>query len=119
MREDDEKNLVVRFEALLPILTEAIDVARALGRRVEVKNVPECLLGERADALVNDQPQLMIDSRFWGEFMRNGFDQCVHRAYCGSRKCLGINTAYARKFGWEADLVSPLPITEQRVSGHA
>jgi hypothetical protein len=51
--------------------------------------------------------------------MRNGFDQCVHRAYCGSRKCLGIGTAYAKKFGWEADSVSPLPIKEQRVSESA
>jgi MoaA/NifB/PqqE/SkfB family radical SAM enzyme len=117
MREDDEKNLVVRYDALLPVLAEAIDAARALGRRVEVKNVPECLLGSRADALVNDQPQLMIDPRFWGEFMRNGFDQCAHRAYCGSRKCLGINTAYAKKFGWEAGLVSPLPFENERVSG--
>jgi MoaA/NifB/PqqE/SkfB family radical SAM enzyme len=110
MAETDGKDLVVRFDELLPVLAEAIDAARALGRRVEVKNVPECLLGPRADALVNDQPELMIDPRFWDEFGRNGFDQCVHRAYCGSRKCLGLNTAYVKKFGWEADRVSPLPI---------
>jgi MoaA/NifB/PqqE/SkfB family radical SAM enzyme len=110
MREDDDKNLVVRFDALLPVLIEAIDAARALGRRVEVKNVPECLLGGHADALVNGQPQLMIDPRFWDEFGRNGFYQCAHRDKCGSRQCLGLNTAYVKKFGWEAERVSPLPI---------
>jgi MoaA/NifB/PqqE/SkfB family radical SAM enzyme len=110
MKEDDEKNLVVRFDDLLPVLRRAIDAARALGRRVEVKNVPECLLGDHADALVNDQPQLMIDPRFWDEFGRNGFNQCVYRGSCGSRQCLGLNTAYVKKFGWEADRVSPLPI---------
>jgi MoaA/NifB/PqqE/SkfB family radical SAM enzyme len=109
MREADDKNLVVRFGALLPVLVDAIDAARSLGRRVEVKNVPECLLGGRADALVNDQPQLMIDPRFWDEFSRNGFDQCIHRSYCGSRKCLGLNTAYVSKFGWEAEIVTPMP----------
>jgi MoaA/NifB/PqqE/SkfB family radical SAM enzyme len=108
MRESDEKDLVVRFEALLPVLKQAIDAARALGRRVEVKNVPECLLGDHADALVNDQPQLLIDPRFWDEFARNGFYQCVHRHSCGSRQCLGLNTAYVRKFGWEADRLSPI-----------
>jgi MoaA/NifB/PqqE/SkfB family radical SAM enzyme len=114
MREDDHKNLVVRFDALLPVLIEAIDLARALGRRVEVKNVPECLLGDHADALINDQPELMIDPRFWDEFGRNGFYQCVHRDSCASRKCLGLNTAYVKKFGWEADRVSPLPVSEER-----
>jgi hypothetical protein len=92
------------------VLIEAIDAARALGRRVEVKNVPECLLGGHADALVNGQPQLMIDPRFWDEFGRNGFYQCAHRDKCGSRQCLGLNTAYVKKFGWEAERVSPLPI---------
>jgi len=108
MRETDDKNLVVRYPLLIPVLIEAIDAARALGRRVEVKNVPECLLGDYADALVNDQPELMIDPRFWDEFARNRFEQCVHRSCCGTRKCLGLTAAYVKKFGWEAGFVSPI-----------
>jgi hypothetical protein len=74
-----------------------------------VKNFPECLLGDDGDALNNDQPKLLIDPEFWPEFMRNGFHQCVHRDYCGARRCLGLNTAYIRKYGWQADVLVPLP----------
>jgi hypothetical protein len=90
------------------VLRDAIERAVACGRRVEVKNVPECLLGAYRECLMNDQPELMIDPRFWGEFGRNGFDQCVHRSSCVSEKCLGVGTAYAERFGWEADILAPI-----------
>lgn len=109
MREDDHKDLIASHLDVLPLLREAIRKARALGRGVEVKNFPECLLGEERDALDNDQPKLIIDPAFWPEFMRNGFHQCVHREYCGSRTCLGLNTAYVKKFGWHADVLVPFP----------
>lgn len=108
MRETDDKDLVASHVDVLPYLREAIARARAYGRRVEVKNFPECLLGEQADALNNDQPKLVIDPEFWPEFMRNGFHQCVHRSHCGAQRCLGLNTAYIRKYGWHADLLVPL-----------
>ena len=88
---------------------EAVRLARRHGRSVEVKNFPECLLGEEAEALENDQPKLVIDPEFWPEFMRNGFHQCVHRSYCGAARCLGLNTAYVNKFGWHEDILVPLP----------
>lgn len=109
MSEADAKDLIVSHTDVLPHLAEAIRVARRLGRDVEVKNFPECLLGELSFALNNDQPKLFIDPSFWPEFMRNGFAQCAHRERCGSRKCLGLNTAYVRKFGWEPELLHPLP----------
>ncbi len=109
MKEDDDKRLIVSHQETLPHLRRAIHEARALGRSVEVKNFPECLLGGDSDALDNDQPRLIIDPNFWKEFSRNGFHHCVHREACGSRKCLGLNTAYVRRFGWEADLLRPLP----------
>ncbi len=109
MRETDDKDLVASHLEVLPFLREAIAKARAYGRSVEVKNFPECLLGEDGDALNNDQPQLIIDPEFWPEFMRNGFHQCVHRDYCGARRCLGLNTAYVRKYGWHADVLVPFP----------
>ena len=109
MRETDDKDLIASHLEVLPYLRAAISGARARGRAVEVKNVPECLLGEDRDALENDQPKLVIDPEFWPEFMRNGFHQCVHRSYCGARRCLGLNTAYVRKYGWHADVLVPFP----------
>ena len=108
MSETDDKDLVASHLEVLPQLRQAIVDARALGRSVEVKNFPECLLGELGDALDNDQPQLIIDPEFWPEFMRNGFHQCVHRQVCASKRCLGLNSAYVRKFGWHADTLVPL-----------
>ncbi len=108
MREHDDKNLIVSHLDVLPYLRAAIAGARALGRAVEVKNFPECLLGEYGDALDNSQPRLVIDPAFWSEFMRNGFHQCVHRSYCASPRCLGLNSAYVNKFGWHADELVPI-----------
>jgi len=110
MRENDDKDLIASHFDVLPFLREAIVAGRRLGRGVEVKNFPECLLGELRDALDNDQPKLIIDPAFWPEFMRNGFHQCVHRQACGSRQCLGLNTAYVKKFGWHADALTPFPL---------
>lgn len=109
MSEHDEKNLVASHLDALPLLREAIAGTRALNRGVEVKNFPECLLGEERAALYNDQPELFIDEAFWKEFARNGFYQCAHRASCGSKQCLGLNTAYIRKYGWHEDVLHPLP----------
>jgi MoaA/NifB/PqqE/SkfB family radical SAM enzyme len=111
MAERDEKGLCASHADVLPDLAAAIRRARALGRFVEVKNFPHCLLAREGlgDALVNDQPLLLIDPAFWDEFARNGFHQCVHGRACGSTQCLGLNTAYARRFGWERDLLAPMP----------
>jgi hypothetical protein len=89
-------------------LREAVSRARALGRGVEVKNFPECLLGDDGAALMNTQPQLFIDPAFWPEFMRNGFYQCVYRDQCTSTECLGLSTAYIAKYGYEAGALRPI-----------
>ncbi len=110
MKETDDKDLIASHLDVLPPLRAAIARARELGRGVAVKNFPECLLGEDHAALDNRQPKLHTDPAFWPEFMRNGFHQCVHRKYCGSTQCLGLNTAYVKKFGWHADELVPYPI---------
>lgn len=110
MRETDDKNLIASHLEVLAPLREAIAQARAQGRGVVVKNFPECLLGDDHAALDNRQPELHIDAAFWPEFMRNGFHQCVHRKYCGAKQCLGLNTAYVKKFGWHADELVPYPV---------
>ncbi|MFA5916005.1 MAG: radical SAM protein [Burkholderiales bacterium] len=109
MSEKDDKDLIASHVEVLPFLRDAIGRARALGRGVEVKNFPECLLGEDRGALYNDQPKLFIDPAFWTEFMRNGFHQCVYRERCVSQKCLGLNSAYAAKYGEHADVLVPFP----------
>ena len=109
MSEKDDKDLIASHVDALPFLRDAIGGARALGRGVEVKNFPECLLGEDRGALYNDQPKLFIDPAFWTEFMRNGFHQCVYRESCASENCLGLNSAYASKYGEHADVLVPFP----------
>lgn len=109
MSEHDEKGLVASHLEVRPYLLEAIHAARALGRGVEVKNFPECLLGGDRGALYNDQPKLFIDPAFWDEFVRNGFHECIYREECASTKCLGLNSAYREKFGDHAAELRPFP----------
>ena len=108
MRERDDKDLIAPNAEIAPYLREALSRARALGRAVEVKNFPQCMLGAEGAALVNDQPQLIIDPAFWAEFMRNGFYQCVFRDRCASTECLGLSSAYIAKFGYDEPLLKPM-----------
>ena len=109
VEQGDKRQLLAAHPEVLPYLREAIHAARALERGVEVKNFPECMLGEDHDALDNDQPKLYIDPAFWDQFLRNGFHHCVYREQCASTKCLGLNSAYVEKFGEHADLLKPYP----------
>ncbi len=117
MTETDEKGLLVPYSECVPYLREAIARARRDGRGIEVKNVPECLLGSDGDALENDQPQLLIDPSFWDEFRRNGFHQCAYKTSCKSRRCLGLPTAYANRFGWLHDPLVPLDSSQPALGG--
>ena len=111
MSEGDDKDLLASHAEIAPYLREAVAAARALGRGVEVKNFPQCLLGDEGSALMNTQPQLLIDPAFWPEFMRNGFYQCVYRDRCASTECLGLSTAYIAKFGYDEQILRPIPPT--------
>jgi MoaA/NifB/PqqE/SkfB family radical SAM enzyme len=108
MNENDVKNLAANYLDILPFLKVAIGKAKQLGRDIEVKNFPECLLGDDRDLLLNDQPQLFIDPEFWKQFERNGFYQCKHREQCSSQQCLGLGTAYIKKYGWQDKELSPI-----------
>lgn len=108
MNEQDVKGLIVPYRILMPNVIRAIEAGVAQGRKVEVKNIPECLLGNLRHHLVNDQPTLIIDPDFWTEFDRNGFYECPHRAQCSSERCLGLTEAYVRRFGPEETLLSPI-----------
>jgi len=108
MTEMDDKDLIPRAADVLPYLTGAAKSAIADGRSVEIKNFPECMLGDLSHLLDNDQPQLLIDPAFWDQFNRNGFHQCLYREECTSDQCLGLNEAYTAKYGWEKNLVHPV-----------
>jgi MoaA/NifB/PqqE/SkfB family radical SAM enzyme len=108
MSEADDKDLLASHAEIAPYLREAIASAKALGRGVEVKNFPQCLLGEDSAALMNTQPQLLVDPAFWPEFMRNGFYQCVYRDRCASTECLGLSTAYIAKHGYDEQILRPM-----------
>ena len=112
MSENDEKGLCANNLEILPYLKEASDRARKLGRYIEIKNFPQCLLEEDGGLLLNDQPQLFIDPDFWIQFERNGFYQCRHRDACQSQQCLGLNTAYVRKYGWQEDKLHPILVKQ-------
>ncbi len=108
MREDDEKDLIAPLGLVTPQLRQAVAKAQSLGRSIEIKNMPQCMLGGDANLLVNHQPHLYVDEAFWAEFGRNGFYQCVYRERCASTECLGLTTAYIRKFGWEDGMLAPI-----------
>ncbi|MCA8884375.1 MAG: radical SAM protein [Rhodobacteraceae bacterium] len=118
MSEIDKKGLVARHLDVLPYLRKAAHRAQALGRGVEIKNFPPCLLGDDAGLVLNEQPELHIDPAFWPEFMRNGFHQCLYRDTCAAKDCLGLSTAYIRKFGWEAADLSPMQYDPSRPARH-
>ncbi len=108
MSERDDKDLIAPHNAILPYLKRAITMNHERGLSVEVKNFPQCMLGEDEGVLLNDQPLLYIDEAFWPDFMRNGFEQCLYRSQCSSAQCLGLNTAYIEKFGWEQERLKPI-----------
>lgn len=117
MSSADDLSLCIPHPVAAEYLKKAITLARSYGRKVEVKNFPQCLLGKHADALCNDQPELRIDPRFWTEFHRNGFHQCSYKSMCASKQCLGINTAYANRFGWHEDILKPYSTSEYDALG--
>lgn len=108
MDDNDHKNMIVRYPVLMPYLFQAIYACQKHGKIPEIKNVPECLLGNASEFLVNEQPSLFIDHKFWDEFDKNGFHQCQYRQECKSEKCLGLTSAYIKKHGYEEQLLRPL-----------
>ena len=108
MGEKDTKDLIAPLSNIDPYLKEALQLCRQLQRKVEIKNYPACLLGQYSHFLINDQPELHIDPVFWKLFLGNGFYQCEFKNSCNAQECLGLNSAYIEKFGWEKDLLHPI-----------
>jgi MoaA/NifB/PqqE/SkfB family radical SAM enzyme len=107
MSRADDKGLLADYRLIVPYLREACERADARDVAVEIKNVPQCLLGPDAWRLDNTQAALLIDPDFWIEFDKNGFYRCPHRAQCASKACLGLTEAYVGRFGDMAQDLRP------------
>jgi cyclic pyranopterin phosphate synthase len=106
---DDERNLIAPLGEAMPALRRALERCAALGIRSVTKYVPRCLLGPHGATLDNSQPDTIIVESFWDEFPRFA---CLYEALCEhSDECLGLAHDYARKFGWEEDVLAPAPRT--------
>lgn len=112
----DHKTLLVKLEHLMPHVIAAIKSSIKAGKKCEIKNIPECLLAEFAQHLVNDQPMLLIDNDFWIEFDRNSFHNCPHQDICQSKQCLGLTSAYISRFGNEKNLLTPIKNSARNTS---
>jgi len=99
MSRTDDKGLLADYRLIVPYLREACARADARSIAVEIKNVPQCLLGPDAWRLDNTQAALLIDPDFWVEFDKNGFYRCPFRDLCASKACLGLTEAYVSRFG--------------------
>ena len=111
MSEKDDRGLLANYQDVQPYLLEAIEIAHQNNKAVEVKNFPRCMLGEKDDTLVNEQPTLLIDANFWEEFDRNNFLLCPHQDRCNSGDCMGLSEAYIKEFGDGRDYLTPYPLT--------
>ncbi|RMG14621.1 MAG: radical SAM protein [Deltaproteobacteria bacterium] len=103
----DERGLLVPMARLAPALVAALDRAHSLGIECRVKYVPQCLLGAHAEAMDNAQPDVVIVEAFYEVYPEFA---CLYEAKCEhAETCLGLTHPYIEKFGWEADLLQPVP----------
>jgi MoaA/NifB/PqqE/SkfB family radical SAM enzyme len=112
MSRSDDKQLLADYRLIVPYLKQACVRADARGIAVEIKNVPQCLLGQDDWRLDNGQAALLIDPDFWVEFDKNGFYRCPHRERCASKACLGLTEAYIERFGDMAGDLAPYALAE-------
>jgi hypothetical protein len=109
MGAQDDKGLVASLASIRPHLWRALSDARARHRRLVVKNYPECLLGPHRVCLDNSQAATIIDKRYWEKYHLNRFGQHFYQKTCLSSKCDYLTAAYIDKFGYETDILGPLP----------
>lgn len=108
MNQSDVKNLIVPYPILMPFVIDAINACEKYEKTPEVKNIPECLMHGLQHVLVNTQPSLFIDPKFWDEFDKNEFYKCKYREICNSKQCLGLTSAYVEKYGYEEEILTPI-----------
>lgn len=108
MEREDSKDLLESNQNIKPYLLKAIDIGKQKSITVHVMYFPECILEHHSKTLDNSKPGLIIDEKFWEEFEKNEFGQCVFMNICRNDNCLGLTTAYIKKFGWDRNLLKPI-----------
>jgi MoaA/NifB/PqqE/SkfB family radical SAM enzyme len=78
------------------------------GKKVSIKNYPECMLDNYAYVLDNSQPDIIVDPMLWDEFRLNQFGNCIYKKTCRNTQCYGLTTAYINKFGWDETILKPI-----------
>ena len=105
----DELDLLSPMAKLAPSLRAALARARDYGIESAVKYMPRCLLGDHGESQDNTQPDVVIVEEFYDKYPKFA---CVHEAACEySDTCLGLSHPYITKFGWEEDVLVPIPRT--------
>lgn len=102
------RHLMVRVGALQPHLLRALDRCDELGISAQVKWFPRCLLGKHMDKQNDDQPTTVVEPDFWPnvpQFSCIFSTACVH----GHNGCGGLSHPYIDEFGWEEELLPPIP----------
>ncbi|MCP4215195.1 MAG: radical SAM protein [bacterium] len=108
MAEEDKRHLLVSYPGVLPHLSAAITKSIALKKRVIIRKIPGCLLGEHLDLLDNYLPETIIDPLYWHKFAANRFGGCPHASQCEVTNCPGLPAAYIKRFGSEDHLIGPV-----------
>ena len=107
MNAIDDCNLLESNINIRPPLIMAIEEAIRNKKEILIKYFPECLLGKYKFCLNNEQSDIIIDERFWGRYKHNFFC-CLFKPICRSFQCLGLPSAYIKKFGNDYKIISPI-----------
>ena len=110
MESVDRRHLLVPLGEVALMLPQLRQIVQAAGKVMVLKSFPLCLAVEAPVYLDSIFPRTVLPDRFWQEFGRCGFGQCVHRAagLCRTQECWGLCSAYVEKYGDERGLLRPV-----------
>ncbi|MBN1545855.1 MAG: radical SAM protein [Syntrophaceae bacterium] len=110
MGSESKEDLIVSMAEICRLLPELHEIAQCSGKPLVMKSFPLCLPGLAPVYLDSVFPKTVLPDRFWKEFVKCGFGQCVHRqeGRCQSVECWGLSVPYIQKYGSEKDLLKPL-----------
>jgi cyclic pyranopterin phosphate synthase len=119
MDTESQGDLIVSMEEVYRLLPELRAIAQDSGKPLVLKSFPLCLPAEAPVYLDSVFPETVLPDRFWKEFGKCGFGQCVYReeGLCPSRECWGLSAPYLRKYGTERGLLKPLGGLRQQEFG--
>ena len=119
MGSESKEELIVSMDEACRLLPELQGITQSNGKPLVMKSFPLCLPAKAPVYLDSVFPETVLPDRFWKEFVKCGFGQCVHRQEnnCQSRECWGLSGPYLRKYGSERGLLKPLGELRQQECG--